>query len=418
MARASLLLLLPPLALIGCGGSGGGSGGVKAVTLTPSSARTVPGGLLAFTAVLDGGYRPVDWSVVELGGGTITAQGSYTAPARSGTFTVKAALKGDASKAGTARVVVDSGYTVNLVGPATIGAGKTATYTATLTGTSDARVTWTASGGAITPGGVLTAPATTGKITVTATSVADPGKSKSLEVTVAARVSVVSPPAGTLTLPGARLTFTALIDGAAASSGAVDWTATGGTVDANGKFIAPGAVGTYTITATDRSTGGSASATAEVAADLDATVVVEGRGTYVLDLRPDQAPNTCANFVSLIDESFYDGIIFHRYEPGFVIQWGDPLTKTLPLTDPSIGTGGPGYTIPFEANPLLNVRGSLAMARAQARDSGGSQVYVNLVDNPSLDGNYVVFGAVRSGLDVVDALRKGDKILSIRVSKP
>lgn len=391
---------------------------MKDVSLTPAKATTVPGGLLTFTAVLDGGYRPVDWSVVETDGGKITETGRYTAPARSGTFTVRAALKSDRSKAGTAIVTVDSGFAVAVSGPATVGAGKTAKYTATLAGTADSRVTWTTSRGVISPDGTLTAPAATGKVMVTATSVADPGKSKSLDVTVAEPVAIVAPLGGTLTLPGARLVFSALVDGAPATAGAVTWSADGGTVGATGKFIAPATPGTYTVTATDPASGKTASATAEVAADLDATVVVEGKGTYVLDLSPDQAPITSANFVSLIDEGFYDGIIFHRYEPGFVIQWGDPLTKTLPLTDPRIGTGGPGYTIPFEPNPLLNVRGSLAMARSQDRDSGGSQVYVNLVDNPSLDGNYVVFGVVKSGLDVVDALRKGDKITSIRVSKP
>ncbi len=360
----------------------------------------------------------MDWSVVEPGGGTIDSQGRYVAPARSGTFTVKAALKTDATKAGTASVVVDSGVAIRLGGPTTIGAGRTATYTASLTGTTDARVVWSASGGTITDAGVLTAPAQVTTVTVTATSVADPGKSQSLAVTVAPSLAVAPPAAGSLTLPGARLTFTALIDGAPAAAGAVDWSSSAGTIDANGRLVAPATPGIVTVTATDRATGAKATAPAEVAADLDATVVIAGKGTFVLDLRPDQAPNTCANFVSLIDESFYDGIVLHRYEPGFVIQGGDPLTKTLPLNDPSIGTGGPGYTIPFEPNPLLNVRGSLAMARSQDRDSAGSQVYINLVDNPSLDGNYVVFGAVKSGLDVVDALRRGDKITSIRVSKP
>ncbi|MER3496784.1 MAG: peptidylprolyl isomerase, partial [Armatimonadota bacterium] len=99
---------------------------------------------------------------------------------------------------------------------------------------------------------------------------------------------------------------------------------------------------------------------------------IEGRGEIIVALHPSEAPNTCANFVSLINESFYDGIIFHRYEPGFVVQGGDPLTKTLPLTDPSIGTGGPGYTIPFESNNLRNEKYSLAMARAQDLNSGGS----------------------------------------------
>ena len=129
-------------------------------------------------------------------------------------------------------------------------------------------------------------------------------------------------------------------------------------------------------------------------------------------LDPAQAPITSANFVTLVNKGFYDGIKFHRYVAGFVIQGGDPQTKTLPIDDPAIGTGGPGDTIPFEANSLLHLKYSLAMASTGVMVGGGSQFYICLEDQPTLDGKYAVFGTTTSGQAIVDALRVGDTILS------
>ncbi|MEO0248654.1 MAG: peptidylprolyl isomerase, partial [candidate division WOR-3 bacterium] len=102
-------------------------------------------------------------------------------------------------------------------------------------------------------------------------------------------------------------------------------------------------------------------------------LTIEGKGDVYLKLFPKEAPKTCAHFLKLVKQKFYDGIRFHRVVPKFVVQAGDPLTKTHPLDDPRIGTGGPGYTIEFEPNPLKHEKGSVGMARAQDPNSAGSQ---------------------------------------------
>lgn len=418
-ALSSSLLVCASLSLIvfGCGGGGGGSERkVQAITLSPATARLVPGGIQSFTAVIDGGARPVTWSVVTSNGGTVDRSGRYTAPNVSGTYTVRAALEGDASKSGTATVVVDSGIAVSVTGAATVAAGASSTYAATVTGASDARVTWSASAGTITPAGVFTAPRAAGPVTITATSVADAGKSKAFAVAIAGPIAVTAPAAGSVAIPGSRLTFTAQLDGVTSTN--VTWSASAGTIDANGRWIAPSAPGLATITAKRKDNPAqSASVPAETVADADVAMTVEGRGEIVFDFETAVAPRTTANIVSLVNESYFDGIIIHRYEPDFVVQWGDPQTKTLPLDDSRIGSGGPGYTIPYEPNPLKNVRYSLAMASTSRKGPLGSQMYINLKDNPTLDGDYDVFGAVRTGQSVADALRRGDKILTMRVRK-
>ena len=113
------------------------------------------------------------------------------------------------------------------------------------------------------------------------------------------------------------------------------------------------------------------------------------------------APNTCANFLSLADKGFYDGLIFHRVISGFMIQGGCPL---------GAGTGGPGYGIKGEFsengfdNPLKHSRGVLSMARACQMDSAGSQFFIMHADSPHLDGAYAAFGQVVEGMDVVDEI--------------
>jgi peptidyl-prolyl cis-trans isomerase B (cyclophilin B) len=137
-----------------------------------------------------------------------------------------------------------------------------------------------------------------------------------------------------------------------------------------------------------------------------------------------------ANFVKLVKARFYDGILVHRVEPGFVVQAGDPGTRGLsakklnailarqadPLPgDPQIGGGGPGWTIPLEHNDLVHDRGVIAMARSSDPDSAGSQFYVTLGAAHFLDGQYAVFGKVTAGMDVVDKLAVGDAIRSARI---
>ena len=127
------------------------------------------------------------------------------------------------------------------------------------------------------------------------------------------------------------------------------------------------------------------------------------KGDIVIELYPDKAPVTVANFLKLATSGFYNGTKFHRIIPNFMIQAGDPNTKGDDVS--SYGMGGPGYTIADEfTNGLSNTRGMVAMANTGQPHSGGSQFFINVVDNTSLDGGYSVFGKVVSGMDVADAI--------------
>jgi peptidyl-prolyl cis-trans isomerase B (cyclophilin B) len=121
-----------------------------------------------------------------------------------------------------------------------------------------------------------------------------------------------------------------------------------------------------------------------------------------------------ANFEKLANSSFYDGTAFHRVIPNFMIQGGDPYSRT---GKGAVGTGGPGYTIPCETarNMHKHVAGTLSMAHA-GKDTGGSQFFVCHSPQPHLDGKHTVFGQVTRGMDVVNAIRANDKVTSIRVS--
>ena len=149
------------------------------------------------------------------------------------------------------------------------------------------------------------------------------------------------------------------------------------------------------------------------------TIEMEDGGTIKAELYPEIAPNTVNNFVSLINKGFYDGVIFHRVIPGFMIQGGDPK---------GMGTGGPGYSIKGEftrngfKNDLKHERGVLSMARAMAPNSAGSQFFIMHKNSPHLDGQYASFGKVLEGMEVVDTIantRRGpnDKPLTPQVMK-
>ena len=149
------------------------------------------------------------------------------------------------------------------------------------------------------------------------------------------------------------------------------------------------------------------------------TIEMEDGGTIKAELYPEIAPNTVHNFVSLINKGFYDGVIFHRVIPGFMIQGGDPK---------GMGTGGPGYSIKGEftrngfKNDLKHERGVLSMARAMAPNSAGSQFFIMHKNSPHLDGQYASFGKVLEGMEVVDTIantRRGpnDKPLTPQVMK-
>ncbi|MFG6352595.1 MAG: peptidylprolyl isomerase [Oscillospiraceae bacterium] len=131
------------------------------------------------------------------------------------------------------------------------------------------------------------------------------------------------------------------------------------------------------------------------------TIEMENGGAMKAELYPDVAPNTVNNFIALAKSGFYDGLIFHRVIPGFMIQGGDPQ---------GVGMGGPGYCIKGEfaqngfQNDLAHTRGVLSMARAMDPDSAGSQFFIMVDDAPHLDGGYAAFGKVIEGMDTADGI--------------
>ncbi len=133
------------------------------------------------------------------------------------------------------------------------------------------------------------------------------------------------------------------------------------------------------------------------------TAVIETKfGTITLKFLPEVAPNHVNSFIELASSGFYDGTTFHRVVPGFVIQGGDPNTKSDDRS--RHGQGGPGYTLKAEFSNLPHKRGTLSMARAAHPDSAGSQFFICIADTPFLDGKYTVFGEVTEGMDVVDKI--------------
>ncbi len=130
-------------------------------------------------------------------------------------------------------------------------------------------------------------------------------------------------------------------------------------------------------------------------------------GKIVIALFPKDAPKTVANFLKLVDDKFYDGLTFHRVVPDFVVQGGDPRGN---------GTGGPGYTIKYEASARKHLTGSVAMARNKSLDSAGSQFYICYKELPHLDGQYTVFGQVISGMDVVNKIQRCDIMKRVYIS--
>ena len=139
------------------------------------------------------------------------------------------------------------------------------------------------------------------------------------------------------------------------------------------------------------------------------------KGTITAELFDQEAPNTVANFEKLANSEFYDGTRFHRVINNFMIQGGDPLSKDP--KNPRVGTGGPGYQIDCEAstNTHKHVAGSLSMAHA-GKNTGGSQFFICHSPQSHLDRVHTVFGQVTSGMDVVNAMRQGDMVNTIRVS--
>ncbi|WP_339324280.1 peptidylprolyl isomerase [Paenibacillus sp. FSL W8-0194] len=137
------------------------------------------------------------------------------------------------------------------------------------------------------------------------------------------------------------------------------------------------------------------------------TIELEKGGVVEIEFLPEEAPNTVANFEKLANSGFYNGLTFHRVIPGFVAQGGCPIGN---------GTGGPGYTIDCETatNTTKHERGVLSMAHA-GRNTGGSQFFIVYEPQHHLDGVHTVFGKVTKGMELVDAIRPGDKMKEVKV---
>ena len=147
------------------------------------------------------------------------------------------------------------------------------------------------------------------------------------------------------------------------------------------------------------------SALSQEAQQLQARITTR-HGDIVFDFFPDDASTTVAAFIKLARGGFYDGLTFHRVEPGFVVQGGCPE---------GTGRGGPGYTLRAEFNEHKHLQGTVAMARAQSPNSAGSQFYICLEPAPFLDRQYTVFGQVISGFDKVQKIKVGDKMERVRI---
>ena len=146
------------------------------------------------------------------------------------------------------------------------------------------------------------------------------------------------------------------------------------------------------------------------AADLENTLYLDvPKGRVVIELRPDLAPNHVKRIKELVRQGFYDGLPFHRVIAGFMAQTGDPKGN---------GTGGSGQNIKAEFSSEHHVRGTVSMARAQSPDSADSQFFICFAPAPFLDGKYTIWGQVTSGMEFIDAIKKGDQAHNGSVTDP
>lgn len=147
-------------------------------------------------------------------------------------------------------------------------------------------------------------------------------------------------------------------------------------------------------------------------AEVVHVIMKTARGDIELELYPQKAPKTVANFVKLATDKFYDGTKFHRVIADFMIQGGDPLSRT---DDPRTGQGGPGYQFEDEINDLKVIPGVIAMANAGANTNGSQFFIVTTRPQTHLDGVHTVFGRVTAGMDVVLKIQQGDVLISVQI---
>ena len=147
-----------------------------------------------------------------------------------------------------------------------------------------------------------------------------------------------------------------------------------------------------------------------MAADAENTLYMDVPfGRVVIAMRPDLAPNHCAQIKALARRGFYDGVMFHRVIDGFMAQTGDPT---------GTGTGGSGHELRAEFSSEKHVRGTLSMARASDPNSADSQFFIMLAPSPALDGKYTIWGSVTSGMEYIDKIKKGDSARNGSVVNP
>jgi peptidylprolyl isomerase len=147
-----------------------------------------------------------------------------------------------------------------------------------------------------------------------------------------------------------------------------------------------------------------------MAADPENTLYMDVPfGRVVIAMRPDLAPETCAQIKALVRRGFYDGVPFHRVIDGFMAQTGDPT---------GTGTGGSGHALKAEFSSEKHVRGTLSMARTSDPNSADSQFFIMFAPTPSLDGKYTIWGEVTSGMEYIDKIKKGDPAHNGMVDNP
>jgi cyclophilin family peptidyl-prolyl cis-trans isomerase len=411
----ALFSLVVTLLVGGCGGNDGGGGGTVKLAVSPSDITLAPNTEVVFSALVSPSEEVV-WTVSSTGGGTVSSSGRYRSPSAVGDYKVRVALRSDASRFAEATVrVTDGAYVLMTPLVTQVPGGLTQNFTGTVVnGSGEIRYEVVEpEGGTITEEGLYTAPDTPGTYHVRSFLVGRPNSGSTAVVTVTDPIAVRitrTPPNG---IVGAEMAFEfeAVIDNMV-DGDSLEWSTTGSDIDEDsGYFTGNEYPGTFTVTAASRLYP-NRRATFEVTVKENPLVrmTIRDKGDIVFRLNSEKALATSTNFGNLVLQEYYDGIVFHRYEENFVIQGGDPLTKTLPLDDPSIGTGGPGYQIKFEETGLLHLKYAIAMARGSDKDSAGSQFYFCLRDLPELDGEYAVFGELVSGQAIVDALRRGDVI--------